>query len=391
MKIWILAVSTGLVGVVAGASSAWLEFVWTSNQFEPHNQPAGAFTVGESDRIGPQVFVIGGTEYDFGLGQRDSSLHHTFVFRNDGDEPLRLTHGSSTCKCTMSQFDSGELQPGETTEMRLDFKLVTMDEQFRQTAEVLTNDPRQPTVTLTIVGTVTDLLRLEPRDVVLSNVPANEGAEATVYLYGFGIEDLQVVSQEFTNSETASRFSLDWTPVSTNELDGKPGASVGLKGTLTAKPGLPLGPINQTIQLGTNMAEADKLELEIRGTVVSDISIVGPSVFNDKHNAVIFGIVDRSQGAKTTLRILVKGPHRRDVKLTVDEIDPADVLSVSLGEAREINVGAVFMYPLEIEIPPDSRTVNRLGSDQAKLGRIVIGTTHPTVSTVPISVKFAVE
>ena len=42
-------------------------------------------------------------------------------------------------------------------------------------------------------------------------------------------------------------------------------------------------------------------------------------------------------------------------------------------------------------IPAGSRLVNRMGTRQAKMGKIVIETTHPTMKTVPIRVKFAVE
>jgi len=235
------------------------------------------------------------------------------------------------------------------------------------------------------------LLRMEPSDLVLSNVPANDGTKATVHLYGFDIQDLQILSHECTNQETASFFSLDWRPAKQDELRENRKASVGLVGTLTVKPGLPLGPINQTIQLQTNVPDADKLALEISGSVVSDISIVGPSLFNEQHSMVLFGVVERSRGAKTTLRMLVKGPHRREVTLAVQEVEPADVLSVSLGEVQEINAGVVLMYPLEIEVRPGSRLINRMGSEQAKFGKIVLETTHPTVKKIPINVKFAVE
>ena len=131
--------------------------------------------------------------------------------------------------------------------------------------------------------------------------------------------------------------------------------------------------------------------MAISGSVVSDISIVGPSQFVEKYSVLMFGTVERARGAKATLRILVKGPHRQDVKLTVQEVDPADVLNASLGEWQEINAGAVRMVPLEIEVRPGSRLINRMGSEQAKYGTIVMESTHPSVKSIPIKVKFAVE
>lgn len=390
MKIWISTIGMILIGITAGAASAWLEFSSTTSQFEPHNLSAGAQNL-EPDRLGPRVTVVDGTEHDFGVGQRQAAMHHTFVFRNDGDQPLQLTQGATTCKCTLSELKSGDVPPGGTTEVRVDFSLITDGEEFRQTAEIHTNDPLHPTVTLAIAGTVIDLLRLEPTDVVLSNVPANEGSTTTVRLFGFNLQDLQILSHECTNQETAAFFSLQWRPASEEELREKAGATIGLVGTLTLKPGLPLGPINQTIQLKTNVPEAEQLELEIRGSVVSDISMVGPSSFSEKHSTVVFGAVEQSRGAQTTLRILIKGPHRREVKLAVQELDPAEALEVSVGDVQEINAGAVLMYPLEIRIRPGSRLMNRLGSNQAKMGKIVIETTHPTMKKIPINVKFAIE
>ncbi len=281
--------------------------------------------------------------------------------------------------------------PGETVEVRLDWKLTTMGEQFRQTAEIHTNDPKLPTVVLAVHGTVTDLVRLDPHELALSGVAADAGATETVYLYGFKIKDLRIMSQDFANPETASFFTLAWRPATAEELQKKQGATCGLTGTLTVKPGLPLGPINQTIQLKTDVPEAEKLELAISGSVISDISIVGPSQFSEERSVLSFGTVQRDRGAKATLRILVKGPRREETKLTLQEVDPKDVLAVKLDEAQKINAGAVYMYPLNIEIPAGSRLVNRMGTEQAKMGKIVIETTHPTMKTVPIRVKFAVE
>ena len=64
---------------------------------------------------------------------------------------------------------------------------------------------------------------------------------------------------------------------------------------------------------------------------------------------------------------------------------------MSLGQPSEINHGAVVETPLVIEIPPGSPAVNRLGSDQGKLGEIILETTHPRVPKVRILVRLAVE
>ena len=93
MRLWILTFGMIFVGVAAGASSAWLEFANVANQFEPHNQSAGATAAMGSAKAGPKVVVVDGTDFDFGVGQRQGAMNHTFVIRNDGDQPLQLEKG----------------------------------------------------------------------------------------------------------------------------------------------------------------------------------------------------------------------------------------------------------------------------------------------------------
>ena len=121
--------------------------------------------------------------------------------------------------------------------------------------------------------------------------------------------------------------------------------------------------------------------------MLSDISIVGSHQFDDERNIVKFGPVKRSAGAQTTLRVLIKGPHRRDVRLSVKEFDPADVLSSHLGEPTEINNGAVFMYPLTVEVRKNAQPVERLGPTRRSFGKIMLETTHPTTKTINIYVS----
>ncbi len=89
MKVWILAIGAVCVGVAVGLASTWLELARVGSQFEPHNQAAGA-VASANQRQGAKAFIVEGTDFDFGVGQRNGGLSHTFRIRNDGDEPLRL-------------------------------------------------------------------------------------------------------------------------------------------------------------------------------------------------------------------------------------------------------------------------------------------------------------
>ncbi|MCY2988748.1 MAG: DUF1573 domain-containing protein [Planctomycetota bacterium] len=393
MRVWLLALGSILVGITSALACMWLEFSGGVEQFEPHNQSARPPDAGNDsgEKPLPRAVMTGGTDYDFGVGQRDGSLSHEFVIKNEGRVALTLSKGPTSCKCTLSDLAQDQVPPGEIAKVKLQWKLTTTAKRFRQTAEIHTNDPALPTILFSVQGKVLDIVRLDPTELVLSSRSSGEGGKAHFRLYSYSVERFQVIEHEFTNQELAPYFSLAIQPLSADEVKQEPDAKYGLVAELTVKPGLPLGPINQTIRLTTDVPEASKFEVSVTGSVVSDIAIVGSQNFDEERDVLRLGTIAQAEGARASLRILVKGPHRRDVRMTVKETDPADVLAVSLGEATEINNGAVFMYPLTVEIPKGARPVDRLGSDQFKLGKIVIETTHPTSKIIKLYVRFSVK
>jgi len=391
MRIWVIAAASVLIGIGTGFGSAWIEFANVPDQFEPHNRPVPRISDAGVPADTPKAVVVDSKTYDFGKAQRDSKMKHTFVIRNEGQAPLTLEKGPTSCKCALSDLESDKVMPGKSGKVAIEWKVNVPDDHFRQTAEIYTNDPMQSTILLEITGKITDVLRMEPRDLVLGSVSVSEGGDAQFRIYGYDVEDLRILEHEFDNDETAPFCELTIEELEPADLAEKPDASCGLAATLKLKPGLPLGPINQKIRLMTNVEKASNLEISVTGSVIGDISIVGPSKFSHERSVIRFGTVNASDGAKIILRLLVKGPHRHDVRLELKEASPADALKVTIGDKKEINNGVVLMYPLTVEVPKGSLTVNCLGAKQGDLGKILIGTTHPVAKEVPIYVRFAVK
>ena len=393
MKAWGIAIVSVLFGVSAGLGGVWIEFSNVTEQFEPHNQAPGKrdISVGDEHQKAAKAVIVDGPKHEFGKGQRFTKMKHTFVIKNDGNAPLTLDKGPTSCKCALSDLESNSIKPGKSGKVTLEWKLNVAGKHFRQTAEIYTNDPGYSTIMLEVVGKITDMIRFEPSNIVFSGISDSEGGKAQFRLYGYDIEDFRVVEHSFSNKDSASFFEMTFEELEPTDLENEPDASCGYLATLIAKPGLPLGAINQTILLTTSFKEAPKLELPVTGSVVGDIYIVGPGVFDHEHNLVKFGTVSASEGAKTSLRLLVKGPHRHDVRLKIKEVTPAEVLAASLGEPQQVNNGAVYMHLLTVEVLKNSRIVNCLGSKQGKMGKVLIETTHPITKELPVRVKFAVK
>ena len=65
----------------------------------------------EAEAGGPKVRVDRPV-HNFGRLDPLTTHQHTFVICNDGDAPLELSEGSTTCKCTVANLTQGTVPPG---------------------------------------------------------------------------------------------------------------------------------------------------------------------------------------------------------------------------------------------------------------------------------------
>ena len=152
---WIVIVSAAL-GIVLGVGTSWARIGLLSGP-EPLAIDTGCARPGDLPRPadGPQPkVVVDVDEHDFGRVAYDKSVEHAFRFSNQGQGPLILESGGTTCgKCTISRLPPGPILPGETADVVVEYHAATDQSDFRQTATILTNDPMTPRIALTSPAT----------------------------------------------------------------------------------------------------------------------------------------------------------------------------------------------------------------------------------------------
>lgn len=388
MKTGILAVAAVVVGCLAGVATNWAEFHGVvESTFEPKS-----INLTETSRVsGPRALFVNGESYNFGTQEVDTSASHVFVLKNIGDAPLNIEKGDTTCKCTVSELENGSIPPGESVNITLKWEAVdpaqTVD--FRQVARFRTNDPQRPLIELLVHGFVTRSVRAKPEELVINRISANEMSTVQFNLIGYQDDSFEVVEHHFENEDTADFFEVEFREMSADEVQAEPKARCGLAVVVHIRPGLPLGALEQVLHLKTNLADNSEVDVPIHGSVISDISVVGRN-FSTSKNLLTMGIVKQSEGARADLHILVKGPHRHDVKLKVVSTEPSDILRATVGEP-DLDNDKILRYPLTIEIPPGSRQASWLSSDPKTAAKVILETTHPQAKDVQVMVRFAIE
>jgi hypothetical protein len=382
MRIAILAISCLVLGVIVGSTVARQEFAGESLPVDGLSAGGGAPYTGE----GPRLTMLTPERFEFGFIDQNSKTQHTFRVKNDGDQPLSLHKKGTSCKCTQVGTVKDQLPPGETAEITLEWEAKVPDEIFEQYADFETNDNRRKLFRLTVSGHVRASLRAEPREAIFNRVSTLEPAEAVVRIFGLGEEPLEVTSHEFDHAKSAPHFSLEFKPLEPSEIPANSEYKSGVEVRVHIKPGLPLGQLAQTIQLTTNRNPAGKFSIPVYGTVISDISLIGPGASAEKM-AVDLGSFQSGDGKKATVYLVVKGPHREETELKITSVTPAAELSATLGEPLRNNP-QLISYPVALQVLPGAIPVSRLSPGSRIAVRVE--TTHPQIKDLTFHVKYAV-
>jgi len=399
MKPWVIVVVSAALGIAGGIGSAIYRIQsmpWDGTgdggkahleETPPPKKPAEPPT--PSGGV-PEVAVDHDT-HDFGVMDSNATLTHDFVFTNKGTGLLKLTKGPTTCKCAMANLDRAEVPPGKTTKVTLEWKGKGFNGPYRQTATVNTNDPKRSQVTLAVSGKVISAIKAEPAELTFTGVTAGESATGSAELFGYLAEPLKIAGHVFTDPNTAKFFEVSLQPVKPEELAKDKEAKSGVRANVTIKPGLPVGTFSQTIRFKTGLANVATFDLPVKGSVVGDLTVVGlGGTWDQEHSLLTIGTVNSREEVTRTLLVTARGQFRSQVQLKVAEVWP-DLLKVEVGATRDAASQNLRQTPIVVRIPRGSPPANYLGTETAKVGRILLETSHPRAPKLLIRVRFAVE
>lgn len=397
MKTVIVIGVSGVLGLAVGLGGAWLRLEQSPCISNPtreggiHPKETLVSVNGlEEAKAFPSV-AVGDETYDFGVMDQQAVGSHDFIFTNNGDAPLELSGAEATCGCTAGKLVDTLIPPGKSGKVTVEWKPKGRFGHFREGVTVHTNDPNWPEVSVAVTGRITAAVRVTPHELTLSNITAGQAASADARVWGYLPEPLEITGTRLAESSIKDYFNVSWSPVSQEEVKTETDAKSGYNVTVSVKPGLPPGPFRQTIHLDTNVKERPAVDLEVRGRIGGEITVVGPG-WNEDRNVLNIGTITDPNGAERILLLVVRGEHRKEVEFKVVEIVP-DLIEVdeeALEQLNELPGGSVTQATLKIRIPPGTGPANHLGSEQGKLGRITIETNHPDVPRLNVYVRFAV-
>lgn len=203
--------------------------------------------------------------FDFGTVERGARVEHVFRLPNRGNAPLRLDHVKGSCGCTVAVVSAQVIEAGAEGRVAVTLDTSSLAGRTSKVMSVYTDDPSQPVMSLTLVGTVRADLVLAPNALYLGRVRRGERVRREVTITPGGSPPHSVIAVDPPSS--ALRVALE------------PAADAsGQRLVVELAPDAPLGHFNEDLRLRTTSPTSPSMLLTVFGTIEGDVLVLPPQV-----------------------------------------------------------------------------------------------------------------
>jgi len=333
------------------------------------------------------------SEFNFGVKNVGDKDQHTFSIKNVGEGVLRFEMGKPTCQCTLGAITkdgeevdgSGELAPGESIDIQVEWVMKNQMEKFRQVVPIMTDDPDQRKIELAITGMVDQAIRIFPEgiwdlgEMSLTEPSKAEGYVGSKSLTGFTIEEMP---------RDIPQVKVTWEPADEATLAPHQAKS-GYKINVQVGPNVPAGRFRETVRLHIIPSDNDQAndELFVNFAVVGrrsgpiEIRGVNGANFSVDFNRLLFGEFPASRGKKAKVTFIVKNFEE---ELVLQSVEPSDTrIKFTFPEKGKV-FGKAKSYQAEIEIPPGPAAKRR--NDEAEVLKLKFN--HPEAPEFNLSIDY---
>lgn len=347
-----------------------------------------------------RIEVVGGDTFDFGTMKQGSTRSHKFVFKNVGGNPVQLEFKSSTCKCTVGKFKEAKLEPGEQTDVDLEWHAEKGIKEFSQTATIASDVIGQEEIKLSIHGKIGASFVFDPPDHDFGDCLASQEYSFSGKLYSFEETPLKVNAGNWSEASLSKYVNVQLGEVrdlKKGELSEFADARHVLYFTVKLGRGVPSGRFAGNVALtysdlsGESGEEAEQFNFPMRGRSVTVLTIVGGNDYNEEKNTLSLGSASSSVGLKKSFLLKVKNEGDIVPVIQLGKITPdtaAEVLKVKIGEPTVSATQRIF--PVTVEVEPGSPACEMAGAFGKDFAKIVLETNIESAREFPMFIKFRI-
>lgn len=332
--------------------------------------PPTPVVISTSNAVGPRV-QFAEPIYDFGRVQNGDPVKHSYLFTNNGDQPLEVSNVQPSCGCTTAGDWTRKVMPGQTGSVAIQFNSSHFSGDVFKTISVTSNDKQHPVTVLQLKGKVWKPLELLPSYAIMNAPPDATSVSTSIRIVNNTEEPLMLSPPECNNKSYSVKLNTT-----------KPGKEYQLE--VESVGDLSQGNVQGKIMLKTSWTNTPMLEVPFWVNIQPALSISPPHIMLPRTLAgnrapTIVTIQNNSTNALTVSDPVVNLP---DVKAQITEVQPGKIYRATLTfpDGFEIPVGPQVLLTMKSSNPRNPEI--RVPISQAP--RPVVAAPRPAVAPPPL-------
>jgi len=251
-------------------------------------------------------------EFFFGQATNDKTITREFVISNEGTAPLRISSVRTDCGCVLASPRQNKLEPGESTVLKASFNLKGRSGPQARRITVISNDPLQPRLTLSLIGEAIAPLEINSERIYWGNIYCKAPAERSCEI-------------KFTEAEQSYITGI---AVTTNIFTAEVLTVVPrrrYKIIIRTVPPLPIGPLQAKLLLTTDHPRFKTIEIPMQGRITGDLyAIPAEIVINAGDRKPLNRSFLVYSGLKEQFRIMSVEPPQPAIKANIRSMSAAN-------------------------------------------------------------------
>ena len=152
---------------------------------------------------------------DFGKVTQGETIKHIFSFDNKGSATLEILGMEPSCGCQAASLSAKQIPPGQSGQIEVTVDTSGLTGAMEKSVTVITNDPRRPSVSLSIRADVQPEISVSTPSIFFENVPKGKEVSKEVIIAVPSERQIRILSA----ASTEESVSVNLEPVP--ETEGK--------------------------------------------------------------------------------------------------------------------------------------------------------------------------
>ena len=237
----------------------------------PAKKPAATIPAKADEKVGTPKISVDPMMKDAGTVAKGDRVEAVFNVKNSGTQDLIISDARPSCGCTVASFDR-TIKPGQTGKITAAVDTKNFSGPITKTVSVVSNDPENPQLALTIKAIVKPYVEVAPQEFVRFSAIKGDTASQDLILFSSEADFHPTVaesSQPYVQAQIAPATDKE-------KIEGKTGSQYKLHVML--QPSAPVGVLNAPVHVKTGVAKQPDLEIRVSGIVRDRISVTPASI-----------------------------------------------------------------------------------------------------------------